>query len=46
MTGLDIVLGIDNIIFISMLVSRLPEHQRQHGRVVCLGDDDYSQTDW
>ena len=28
LTSLEIVLGIDNIIFISILVGRLPEHQR------------------
>ena len=32
LTALEIVLGIDNIIFISILVSRLPEHQREIGR--------------
>ena len=33
LTALEIVLGIDNIVFISVLVSRLPEHQRQRARV-------------
>jgi predicted tellurium resistance membrane protein TerC len=33
LTSLEIVLGIDNIIFISVLVSRLPEQQRQRARV-------------
>ena len=33
LTVLEIVLGIDNIIFISILVGRLPEHQRQRARV-------------
>jgi predicted tellurium resistance membrane protein TerC len=37
LTALEIVLGIDNIIFISILVSRLPEHQRNKGRVLGLG---------
>ena len=37
LTLLEIVLGIDNIIFISILVSRLPEHQRQKARVMGLG---------
>ena len=36
LTALEIVLGIDNIIFISILVGRLPEHQRQRGRVIGL----------
>ena len=30
LTALEIVLGIDNIIFISVLVGRLPEQQRNH----------------
>jgi predicted tellurium resistance membrane protein TerC len=37
LTILEIVLGVDNIIFISILVGRLPEHQRQRGRVLGLG---------
>ncbi|MFE8071254.1 TerC family protein [Marinobacteraceae bacterium S3BR75-40.1] len=37
LTLLEIVLGIDNIIFISILVGRLPEHQRNRGRVMGLG---------
>jgi len=37
LTALEIVLGIDNIIFISILVSRLPEHQRQRARMQGLG---------
>lgn len=32
LTALEIVLGIDNIIFISILVGRLPEKQRNHAR--------------
>ena len=35
--ALEIVLGVDNIIFISILVGRLPEAQRQRGRVLGLG---------
>jgi predicted tellurium resistance membrane protein TerC len=37
LTALEIVLGVDNIIFISILVGRLPEHQRQRARVLGLG---------
>lgn len=37
LTALEIVLGIDNIIFITILVGRLPEHQRQSARVIGLG---------
>ena len=37
LTALEIVLGVDNIIFISILVGRLPERQRQSGRIVGLG---------
>jgi predicted tellurium resistance membrane protein TerC len=36
LTFLEIVLGIDNIIFISILVGRLPEAQRQRARVLGL----------
>ena len=36
LTALEIVLGIDNIIFISILTSRLPEHQRARGRYIGL----------
>ena len=32
LTALELVLGIDNIIFISILVDRLPEAQRERGR--------------
>ena len=37
LAALEIVLGIDNIILISILVGRLPERQRQSGRIVGLG---------
>ncbi len=37
LTSLEIVLGIDNIIFISILVGRLPEEQRSRARLVGLG---------
>ena len=37
LTALEIVLGVDNIIFISILVGRLPEAQRQRARVIGLG---------
>lgn len=37
LTALEIVLGIDNIIFLSILVGRLPEHQRGVGRTLGLG---------
>ncbi len=36
LTLLEIVLGIDNIVFISVLVGRLPEAQRQRARIVGL----------
>lgn len=36
LTALEIVLGIDNIIFISILVAKLPAHQRQLARTVGL----------
>ena len=37
LTGLEIVLGIDNIIFIAILVGKLPPQQRGSGRIVGLG---------
>jgi predicted tellurium resistance membrane protein TerC len=37
LTGLEIVLGIDNIIFLSILVGRLPEEQRDSARRLGLG---------
>ena len=36
LTLLEIVLGVDNIIFISILVGRLPEHQRAKARFIGL----------
>jgi predicted tellurium resistance membrane protein TerC len=36
LTALEIVLGIDNIIFISILVGRLPASQRARGRTIGL----------
>ncbi len=37
LTALEIVLGIDNIIFISILANRLPEEQRGVARLAGLG---------
>jgi predicted tellurium resistance membrane protein TerC len=36
LTALEIVLGVDNIIFISILVSRLPQEQRARARIIGL----------
>ena len=36
LTLLEIVLGVDNIIFISILCGRLPEHQRARARTIGL----------
>lgn len=36
LTLMEIVLGIDNIVFISILVARLPKEQQQKGRVIGL----------
>lgn len=36
LTALEIVLGIDNIIFITILAGRLPEEQRQKARLIGL----------
>lgn len=37
LTALEIVLGIDNVIFISVLVSRIPEEQAKKARQIGLG---------
>lgn len=37
LTALELVLGIDNIIFISILVGRLPQRQRNKARILGLG---------
>jgi predicted tellurium resistance membrane protein TerC len=37
LTVLEIVLGIDNIVFISILVGRLPKAERQRARIIGLG---------
>ncbi|MCX6178079.1 MAG: TerC family protein [Chlorobiales bacterium] len=37
LTALEIVLGIDNIIFLSILVGRLPKKQQPKGRIIGLG---------
>jgi len=37
LTVLEVVLGIDNIIFIAILAEKLPEEQRKRARVVGLG---------
>ena len=37
LTALEIVLGVDNIIFISILVGRLPADQRDKARRLGLG---------
>jgi predicted tellurium resistance membrane protein TerC len=37
LTALEIVLGIDNLVFISVLTSRLPKDQQARGRAIGLG---------
>lgn len=37
LTALEIVLGIDNIVFISILTNKLPTHQQEKGRLTGLG---------
>jgi predicted tellurium resistance membrane protein TerC len=37
LTFLEVVLGVDNVIFISILVGKLPTHQQQRGRTLGLG---------
>jgi predicted tellurium resistance membrane protein TerC len=34
---MEVVLGIDNLIFISILTNKLPEHQRSRGRKIGIG---------
>ena len=36
LTSLEVVLGIDNLVFITIVVGRLPEHQRAQGRQIGL----------
>ncbi|ANV97322.1 hypothetical protein BBW65_07735 [Helicobacter enhydrae] len=36
LSALEIVLGVDNIIFLAVLVNKLPEHQRNAGRIFGL----------
>ena len=37
LTSLEIVLGIDNIIFIAILCGKLPANQRDKARIIGLG---------
>ncbi|GAA4918284.1 TerC family protein [Streptomonospora salina] len=37
LTALEIVLGIDNLVFISILANKLPEHQRHRARQLGIG---------
>jgi predicted tellurium resistance membrane protein TerC len=37
LTALEIVLGIDNVIFISILTGRLPRHQQRRAQILGLG---------
>ena len=37
LTALEVILGIDNIVFLSILVDRLPPEQRKSGRLLGLG---------
>ena len=37
LTALELVLGIDNVIFISILVDKLPKEQRERARRIGLG---------
>ncbi|MDA8372333.1 MAG: TerC family protein [Nocardiopsaceae bacterium] len=37
LTALEIVLGIDNLVFISILANKLPEHQREKARKLGIG---------
>ena len=33
---LEIILGIDNVVFISILADKLPESQRRQARNICI----------
>ena len=35
--AMEVVLGIDNLIFIAILTNRLPEHQRRSARIIGIG---------
>ena len=35
--AMEVVLGIDNLIFISILTNKLPDHQRTRGRRIGIG---------
>lgn len=37
LTAMEVVLGIDNLIFIAILTNRLPEHQRERARRIGIG---------
>ena len=37
LTSLEVVLGIDNVVFIAIVASRLPEEQRRLARLLGLG---------
>ncbi len=36
LTGMEIILGVDNVIFVSIVTSRLPSHQQAKGRAIGL----------
>ena len=36
LVALEIVLGIDNLVFIAILADKLPEHQREKARLIGL----------
>ena len=36
LSAIEIVLGVDNIVFIAILAGKLPEHQQAKGRTVGL----------
>ena len=42
LTALEIVLGIDNVIFLSVIVSRLPEPQAKRARQIGLAPVSYT----
>ena len=44
LVALELVLGVDNVIFISILASKLPAAQQQRARVTGLGMAEFSNS--
>lgn len=44
--ALEVVLGVDNVVFISVLCERLPSHQRKLARNLGIGLAVLARIDW